>query len=162
MKKVFGLMLGCLIAAAMLVSACSAPAPAISERQEIPVWVIENDAEGIPRATKAAAVQYMDLGELLGGGDGLLAVLSSTGVINLEQPVVSCLMVTCEAGGTVATHTGPSTSICYIMQGTGKLTLQGGTPLDYKPNDCFILGPNTLHGWENGDEVTAMLVVSVP
>ena len=59
-------------------------------------------------------------------------------------------------------YTGPQTSICYILQGTGKLTLKGGEPLDYKPNYCIILGPDTLHGWENDNEVTAMLVVSVP
>jgi len=145
----------------MLLSACGGTA-AISEKQEITVWIIENDDAGIPQATKGPTVEYMDMGELLGGGDGLLAVLSSTSVINLEQPAVSCLMVTCEPGKTIATHTGPTTSVCYILQGTGVLTLKGGEPLDYKPHDCIILGPGTLHGWENDDEVTAMLVVSIP
>jgi len=135
---------------------------AISESQEIQIWTIENDAEGIPRTTREADVGYLDMGMLLGEGDGLLAILSSTGIINLEAPIVSCMIVTCEPGGTIATHTGPQTSICYILQGTGKLTLEGGEPLDYKPNYCIILGPDTLHGWENDNEVTAMLVVSVP
>ena len=160
-KKILGLMLGCLVVVAMLLAACGGPA-AISGTQEIPVWIIENDAEGIPRATRAPDVEYLNLGELLGGGDGLLAPLSATGVINLEEPAVSFMMVTCKAGGAIATHTGPTTSVCYILQGTGVLTLQGGDPLDYKPHDCFVLGPGTLHGWENDDEVTAMLVVSVP
>jgi len=76
-------MLGCLIVVAMLLSACASPA-AISETEEISVWIIENDDEGIPQATKGPTVEYLNLGELLGGGDGLLAVISSTGVIPLE------------------------------------------------------------------------------
>jgi len=54
-KKILGLILGCLVVAVMLLAACGGPA-AISGTQEIPVWIIENDAEGIPRATRAPDV----------------------------------------------------------------------------------------------------------
>ena len=77
-----------------------------------------------------------------------------------KEPV-AFMMLTCEPGGTIASHTGPQTMMCYVVRGKGKLTLKGGEPVDYQPNDCFVLKPETLHGWENGDEMTAILAVSV-
>ena len=135
--------------------------PAITEEQEIRVWVIENDAQGIPRATREPDVAYLSLEEILcKPSAGLLARVGAADTT--AEATVSLLMLTIEPGKTVATHTGPPSNIVYILQGEGKLTLNGGEPLDYQPNDCFILKPETLHGWENGDEVTAMLCVEVP
>ncbi|MFC1896518.1 cupin domain-containing protein [Thermodesulfobacteriota bacterium] len=124
------------------------------------MYLIENDGKGIPRATSLPDVAWGSLQEALGmesaGDMGMMYAAEASG----KEPV-GMMMVTCEPGGVIATHTGPQTFMCYLVQGRGKLTLQGGEPLDYQPGDLFVFKPETLHGWENGEETTVVLVVAV-
>ncbi len=129
--------------------------------QEVRVFTIENDAQGIPRATRGAAVAYLSMEDTLAQPSaGLIATLGAADTTG--EVTVSMVLCTIEPGGTIPTHAGPPRYICYILQGEGKLTLNGGTPLDYQPSDCIIFMPETLHGWENGDDVTAVLCVEIP
>lgn len=47
--------------------------------------------------------------------------------------------------------------IGFVISGTGKLTLAGKdkkvtSTIDFKPGDCFVMEPDTFHGWQVGDE----------
>jgi quercetin dioxygenase-like cupin family protein len=123
------------------------------------IFLVENDSNGVPRATRLPDATWMKLKDALAmPSDGDMAgfyahELSASDPVNLA-------MVTCEPRGTVATHTGPQTYMCYVVQGEGKLTFPGGDPLDYRPNDCIIFKPGTLHGWENADQPLAVLVIA--
>jgi quercetin dioxygenase-like cupin family protein len=126
----------------------------------IRLYLIENDEKGVPRASRLPDITWVSLQELLeqaSAGDlGTLYAATPSG----KEPV-ALGMVTCEPGGTIATHTGPQTAMCYVVQGQGKLTLPGGEAIDYQPNDCIVFKPGTLHGWENGDKPAAMLAFTV-
>lgn len=157
-RKIVWVIVSCVMVALLVLASCG---PAISGEQAIRVFTIENDAAGIPRATRGAAPEYIALADALGQpSGGRLAPISS--VNSTGEVTVSLFIFTMEPGETIATHAGSTTAICYMLQGEGTLTLKGGTPLDYQPNDCIIFMPETLHGWENGDEVTAGLYVDVP
>ena len=126
----------------------------------IRIYLVENDGEGIPRATRLPDTSWMKLQDALAMPSG-----GHIGPVYSQEPStmdpVGIMMVSCEPRGTVATHTGPQTYICYVVAGKGKLTFPGGDPLDYQPNDCIIFKPGTLHGWENTDEVLSVLVVAI-
>ena len=157
-RKIVWVVVSCLMVAVLVLASCG---PAISEEQEIRVFTIENDAQGIPRATRGAAPEYLAMADALGQpSEGRLAPIG--GVDSTGEVTVSLFIFTMEPGETIATHAGSTSAICYILQGEGRLTLKGGTPLDYQPNDCIIFMPETLHSWENGDEVMAGLYVDIP
>jgi mannose-6-phosphate isomerase-like protein (cupin superfamily) len=126
----------------------------------IRIFHVENDGEGIPRVKRLPDVSWMKLQDALAmPSDGHIGPICSQEPSATDP--VGIMMVTCEPRGTVATHTGPQTYICYVVQGKGKLTFPGGDPLDYQPNDCIILKPGTLHGWENTNEPLSVLVVAI-
>lgn len=124
------------------------------------VFVIENDVMGIPRVTAQPDVTWSRVQEFLGqpsAGD-LGVVFSADATI---KGSVTLSVFTCEPRGIVAEHTGPRTSLCYVIHGQGKLTLKRGEPMDYQQHDCIIFKPETVHGWECGDEPTSMLIASI-
>ena len=123
------------------------------------VFLVENDSSGVPRFTRLPDSTWMQMKDVLGmPSEGDMSPFF-THEPSANDPV-GLLMVTCEPKGTIATHTGPQTYICYILQGKGKMTFPGGDPIDYQPNDCIVLKPGTLHGWENADQPLASLVIA--
>jgi quercetin dioxygenase-like cupin family protein len=166
-QKILRMVVACMVVAVsilmpFILTSCN-QALVISETQQIRVWTIENDADGIPRAQRGAELTYTKVADSLKQeSDGLKAPLAACGLVSLENPSVSVLMYTIRPNGTVATHGGPGAGVYYILQGKGRLTLKGAEPIDYAPNDCFVLKSGVLHGFENGGEVTVMLVVKVP
>jgi quercetin dioxygenase-like cupin family protein len=124
------------------------------------IFVIENDSGGVARATQLPDVSWMKMKDALAmPSDGEMGGFYAHELT--AQDPVNLAMVTCEPGGTVATHTGPQTYACYVLQGKGKLTFPGGDPLAYQPSDLIVFKPGTLHGWENGGEALVVLVVAM-
>ena len=126
----------------------------------IRVYLIENDAKGVPKASRLPDIAWERLQKMLAQASaGDVGAIYAAKPSGREPAVLS--MVTCEPKSTIATHAGPQTALCYVIRGRGRLTLPGTVAIDYQPNDCIVFKPRTLHGWENGDEPLALLCVTV-
>jgi len=124
------------------------------------VLSVENDSSGTPRVVIQPGVSWQALAERLAipspGNVGTVAALGPAG-----SGEVTIELLTYDTDETVATHVGPATYVCYIIRGRGSLTLSRGDPVVYQEDDCIILKPQVVHGWQGGDRPTTMLVVAL-
>lgn len=71
-----------------------------------------------------------------------------------------------DAGGVVPPHAGDIYYALYILNGSGRLTLNKPSgeeteSLEFAPNDLIVFPPHSHHGWINGDKPFDWLSVDI-
>lgn len=117
------------------------------------IFVVEDDAAGIPQMTVTEAPALTEIPEIAGqANDGFSYGLMWQGMeghMLFEGRVAP--------GGKIVSHDGPDPYVAYIVAGHG--TMGNDAPdgsiassFDFGPGDWIVFHPGTMHHWVNGDE----------
>jgi mannose-6-phosphate isomerase-like protein (cupin superfamily) len=117
------------------------------------VYVIGDDAAGVPQVEILAAPALSDVPEIGGMANQGFSYAQLWGGMDGFKVFEGRIA----PGGKIVSHEGPDTYIGYIVSGHG--TLGNDAPdgtmassIEFGPGDVIAFGPGTLHHWVNGDE----------
>ena len=97
---------------------------------------------------------WQDLDQI--GGAANKGVRLAADITNEKAQV---LFVDIEADGSIAMHSQPERSVCYIVEGKGTILVKGQPDIAYASGDTITFAPDVLHGWRNASARTRLLVV---
>jgi quercetin dioxygenase-like cupin family protein len=68
------------------------------------------------------------------------------------------LFVDIDAQGSIALHSQPERTVCFIVEGDGWVVVEGQPDLYYANGDIITFDPDVRHGWRGNSAPTRILV----
>jgi quercetin dioxygenase-like cupin family protein len=78
--------------------------------------------------------------------------------IDFANEKTTFLFVDIDAQGSIAMHSQPERSVCFIVEGEGWIIVEGQSDFAYAKGDLITFDPDVLHGWRGADALTRILV----
>jgi quercetin dioxygenase-like cupin family protein len=82
--------------------------------------------------------------------------------VDFTDPKATILFVHIDANGSIAMHSQPERTVCYVVEGEGSIAIEGQTNLPYARGDVITFESNVPHGWQNSRAATRILVAVLP
>jgi quercetin dioxygenase-like cupin family protein len=78
--------------------------------------------------------------------------------VDLANEKATFLFVDIDAQGSIAMHSQPERSVCFIVEGDGWIVVEGQSNFAYAKGDMIMFDPDVLHGWRGNNAKTRILV----
>lgn len=82
--------------------------------------------------------------------------------VDLTGEKATFLFVDLDAQGSIAMHSQPERSVCFVVEGDGWIIVEGQSDFAYAKGDLIAFDPDVLHGWRGAGAQTRILVGLLP
>ena len=82
--------------------------------------------------------------------------------VDFANEKATFLFVDLDAQGSIAMHSQPERSVCFIVEGEGWISVEGQSDFAYAKGDLITFDSAVLHGWRGADAQTRILVGLLP
>jgi quercetin dioxygenase-like cupin family protein len=82
--------------------------------------------------------------------------------VDLASEKATFLFVDIDAQGSIAMHSQPERSVCFIVEGEGWIAVAGQPDFAYAKGDMITFDPDVRHGWRADKAQTRILVGLLP